>query len=343
MLKRLKRLLLAAREKTPRQVSPPVPGPQAKEIGKPIAEAAETSPKGGGAESRPGQRPATADVGRSGSGIRRIDPKTDLEALLLATDSDTGTTAGEGRQSGTPREVAEPPPPAHQSGTPPRSNRHGIRIIGTDESLDALLTGTDAANGSSTSEEKAKGTVRQMAGSSVGGKAHSRTDRHGIPLLDRGADLDRLFGSPEKKPDDESEAFTDLLESSLAGETPQSVLRKKQEGAPKPRPLSVRERLKRYPPPQRDLDLHGFRSHQADQRTESFVRTAFQDGYLTLRIIVGKGLHSEDGPVLPHVVENRLRKLKRDHVVLSYRWEGRTQKRSGSLIVYLDAFRLGGP
>jgi hypothetical protein len=59
----------------------------------------------------------------------------------------------------------------------------------------------------------------------------------------------------------------------------------------------------------------------------------------TLRIIVGKGLHSENGPVLPDVVEDTLSALQREGVVLAFRWEGRSKRRSGSVIVYLDGRR----
>ncbi|MFZ7125987.1 MAG: Smr/MutS family protein [Desulfobacterales bacterium] len=115
------------------------------------------------------------------------------------------------------------------------------------------------------------------------------------------------------------------------------MMKRKREGAEHARPLPLKRRLKRYPGPQHQIDLHGCRAHQAIQRTEAFVRTAFNDGVLTVRIIVGKGLHSESGPVLPEVVENCLLALKQEGILLSYRWEGRSRTRSGAIIAYLNS------
>ena len=68
------------------------------------------------------------------------------------------------------------------------------------------------------------------------------------------------------------------------------------------------------------------------------MTTAKKEGYFTLRIIVGKGLHSEDGPVLPHVIEDLLKELKKDNIVLSYQWEGGKKSKSGAAIVHLKQF-----
>ena len=50
---------------------------------------------------------------------------------------------------------------------------------------------------------------------------------------------------------------------------------------------------------------------------------------------MGKGLHSQGGAVLPDVIEDLAVALKRQKVVLTYRWEKRIKRKSGSLIVYL--------
>jgi len=58
----------------------------------------------------------------------------------------------------------------------------------------------------------------------------------------------------------------------------------------------------------------------------------------TLRVVVGRGLHSEFGAVLPHVVEDLLVRLKRDGVVLWFEWDRKIKSHSGSLVVYLNQF-----
>ena len=115
------------------------------------------------------------------------------------------------------------------------------------------------------------------------------------------------------------------------------MIKKKTDGFFPTRRLTLKERLKRYPKPQGQLDLHGATALQAEQRTDSYIRTAHTAGTLTLRIIVGKGLHSEAGAVLPDVVEDRLVRLKRDGLVLSYRWDKGVKRKSGAVIVYLEA------
>ena len=52
---------------------------------------------------------------------------------------------------------------------------------------------------------------------------------------------------------------------------------------------------------------------------------------------MGKGLHSEDRAVLPDVIEDLLTDMKREDIVLSYRWEKRVKRKSGAVIVYLAA------
>jgi DNA-nicking Smr family endonuclease len=56
---------------------------------------------------------------------------------------------------------------------------------------------------------------------------------------------------------------------------------------------------------------------------------------LAVRIITGKGLHSEGQPVLPDTVEGVLRTLKKENLVKSWRWEKGQKEKSGALIVQL--------
>ena len=102
--------------------------------------------------------------------------------------------------------------------------------------------------------------------------------------------------------------------------------------------MPLKRRLKRYPPPEADLDLHGFTAIGAQVKTRAFILNAHVQGFFTLRIIVGKGLHSEGGPVLPHVVEDLLKEMKKENIVLAYEWEGRKKSKSGAVLVYLKRF-----
>ncbi|WP_462268345.1 Smr/MutS family protein [Desulfobacter sp.] len=168
----------------------------------------------------------------------------------------------------------------------------------------------------------------------------SNLNKHGLPFLDdyetwMNKNTDSQTLSADKTTEQasaasESEmAFSTLLDASWKQNRP---LRH----APKPMPL--KRRLKRYPPPEADLDLHGFTAIGARIKTQTFISRAHVQGFFTLRIIVGKGLHSEDGPVLPHVVEDLIKEMKNDNLVLSYKWEGGKRSKFGALLVYLKRF-----
>ncbi len=103
--------------------------------------------------------------------------------------------------------------------------------------------------------------------------------------------------------------------------------------------MPLKKRIKRYPSPEAELDLHGFTALGAGIKTRSFVLNCKHQGYFTLRLIVGKGLHSDLGPVLPDVVEDLLQALKKDNIVLAYEWEQRSKFKSGAVIVYLKQFQ----
>ncbi len=156
---------------------------------------------------------------------------------------------------------------------------------------------------------------------------------------DDGADsaADREAPDEAAVPEEPLGDFGKLLESSLKGKSADAIMRaKKERGAPPPVPL--RKRLKRYPPPEATLDLHGFTADNAGARAETWIRTAAKKGLFTLRIVVGRGVHSEFGAVLPDVAEDLLVRLKKEAVVLTFEWEKKKKKSSGAVIVYLKQF-----
>lgn len=126
------------------------------------------------------------------------------------------------------------------------------------------------------------------------------------------------------------ENFEILLEASL-----------KQKISPakkKSNPMPIKKRLKRYPPPEAELDLHGFTALGAELKAKAFISTCKHQGYFSLRLIVGKGLHSDLGPVLPDVIEDLLKIMKKQNIVLAYEWDQQKKSKSGSLVVYLKQF-----
>ncbi len=172
-------------------------------------------------------------------------------------------------------------------------------------------------------------------------KDRSRINKHGLPFIE---DYETRFlaeqdaGLQDPKDDsvaadgtleEETEDFARLLDESL-----------KEKKIPRhiPKPMPLKRRIRRYPPPEADLDLHGFTAVGAELKAKSFITTAKLQGFFTLRIIVGRGVHSQEGPVLPHVVEDLLKAFKQENIVLSYKWEGQKRNKTGSVLVYLKQF-----
>ncbi len=128
----------------------------------------------------------------------------------------------------------------------------------------------------------------------------------------------------------ENEDFATMLEESF------KIRKSKPIGKPKPLPL--KKRLKRYPGVELELDLHGYNAIGAQLKLRSFLQTCKHQGFFTVRIIVGKGLHSEDGAVLPDIVEDELKEMKKQNFVIFYEWDRKKKKTSGAIIVYLKQF-----
>jgi DNA-nicking Smr family endonuclease len=153
--------------------------------------------------------------------------------------------------------------------------------------------------------------------------------RHGLPVVDGqfSASCSKTSGTP---PNTTEKEFAALLESYLS--------RPSRKKSSPPKPMPYHRRIKRYPPPEKDLDLHGFTALGAQLKARSFLTACRHQGYFTVRIIVGKGLHSDPGPVLPDTIEDLLTQLKQQDVVLGFAWEQKKKVRSGAVIVYLRQF-----
>ncbi len=158
----------------------------------------------------------------------------------------------------------------------------------------------------------------------------------GIRRLSPEDDLYSIFAAADENEAGESpERFAELLEESFSCNGNQDLLREKKENLDGPARASIRDELKSYPPPEDELDLHGFSAEQAASRAESFLLSARQRSLKTVRIIVGKGHHSGGRAVLREVIEGLAVTLKRRGRVLTFAWEKKEKLRSGSIIIYL--------
>lgn len=111
-------------------------------------------------------------------------------------------------------------------------------------------------------------------------------NKHGVQIL-----LDDLR-EHDFNEDTETENFADLLDAYTKNKKNRG--QKKQSS-----PMPLKNRLKKYPPVEKQLDLHGFTAIGAQTKVSSYLTTCKEQGYFTIRVIVGKGLHSDFGPVLP--------------------------------------------
>ncbi len=95
---------------------------------------------------------------------------------------------------------------------------------------------------------------------------------------------------------------------------------------------STGEKIKNYPKPQRELDLHGKTGIEAKRDIEWFLGNARNQKIQPVRIIYGKGLHSPNlKSVLPQIAEQKIVELKKEGLVFSFKKE----KTGGSILVYL--------
>lgn len=160
----------------------------------------------------------------------------------------------------------------------------------------------------------------------------AKTDKKGFRVLTDELDLYQLFGAKKKS---KQEDFGRMFEEFHQDKQLQLLLQEKKVVSNQSTPLTVSERIKTYPAPQAELDLHGNTAPEAEKRTETFIENARRKKIRTVRIIVGKGLHSEEKAVLPDVVEKKITRLKRKNWLLGFEWEKKDKRKSGALIVYL--------
>lgn len=184
-------------------------------------------------------------------------------------------------------------------------------------------------------EEYLKAFAEETRDKSDSGKNGLQTNRHGLPVMD---DFRISFGSDDEPASPDRAADEMAEEEDFASLLAESLRPPKKGRRFEPKPVPLKKRIQRYPPPETELDLHGFAALGAELKAKSFLVSCQQQGFFTVRIIVGKGLHSELGPVLPDTVEDLLRELKKENIVLGFKWDRKKKARSGAVIVYLRQF-----
>lgn len=223
-------------------------------------------------------------------------------------------------------EIPMPQTNAPKKASPVRIDKKGIPRLTSDHDLEKLMeTGIEGVERTEPPPPPKRQAIKQA-------KNKIFMDKNRIPILPKDSDLAKEFKSESEK------EFHELLSKNLAGKSQNALLRNKKQEAAVPKPIPVEQRIKRYPGPQEELDLHGFTAIEADRKTDIFIRSARKKGLFTVKIIVGKGLHSQGRAVLPDVVEDRISALKNEKEVLTFRWEKRLKTQSGALIVYLNQY-----
>lgn len=220
--------------------------------------------------------------------------------------------------------IKEALPPKKEKKSKPRLNKHGFPVLDSCSDIGSLMMGHHGRQ----EDTAVKNNKRVTTGKH---KKKIIKDKHGIPILDHG---DSVFASGDTLEQDDM--FPDLLLESLGNKSFDVLLQEKKDEIKKRKKISLKQKLKAYPLPQSQLDLHGYTALKAQLRTESYLKNAFLSQTHTVIIIVGKGLHSDEGAVLPDVVESRLIHLKKEKLVLAYEWDNKTKSRSGAVIVYLN-------
>lgn len=151
----------------------------------------------------------------------------------------------------------------------------------------------------------------------------------GLPLLSDEDDLIEAFtGESVSKT-----GFEELVEKSFSDNRFREFLKEKT--ASEQTRQRISDIIKKYPP-QEEIDLHGRTAWEAEEETRAFLRQSAGAGVKAVKIIAGKGLHSDGKPVIKDVVEKIVVELKRNKTVLTFIWEKGVKAHSGAVIVYLS-------
>lgn len=152
-----------------------------------------------------------------------------------------------------------------------------------------------------------------------------------IRQLTASDDLGVLFSHDRE--DGLPDSFAGALATGIPAAALNEILAEKDE-LPTPA-QSLQAAIRNSPPPQDSIDLHGCTGFEAEIKTENFLARARGNHLKTVLVITGKGLHSPEGPVLKDVIEERLKIMKNDGLILTWLWEKKNREKSGALVIYL--------
>lgn len=297
----LKKLLSALRLKP---TSPPSPGGEAA----PLPQEGEQEYEHSGMLSSPGGTK------------KKKNPDRKLQPLRDRTDADFSKT--QGAETGKPGVLQPPVSPKHKSVKTANDHVHPGKTI------QSLKTGRQAHSKKS---QKKTAAANKSSGDNI------RRDKKGLRILADHVDVAELFIGDNSGGGDKDD-FALLFEQGWRDTYQRRLHSEKLRSTHHSASPSLRERLKSWPAPQAELDLHGNRAPEAEERTVIFIERACVERILTVRLIVGKGLHSEGDAILPSVVEKKLAELKRTGKILTFKWEKKEKHKSGALIVYLPLY-----
>lgn len=101
---------------------------------------------------------------------------------------------------------------------------------------------------------------------------------------------------------------------------------------PQARPRRMKQLERGELKPAATLDLHGLSREEALARTRQFLGQATRQSWQAVVIVTGKGLHSQEGPVLRRAVEQLLATVP--HLILEWASAPRQLGGEGALIVF---------
>ena len=130
--------------------------------------------------------------------------------------------------------------------------------------------------------------------------------------------------------DNDSAAFLDAvgsMEKTFKDEWPED------EPAKQAVPRRMRQVERGQLKPEAELDLHGLIIAVASEKVGFFLQDSIYQGFKTVLIITGKGLHSSDGPVLRQAVEKLLGQER--ELVIEWGVAPRRYGGDGALVVFL--------
>jgi len=125
-------------------------------------------------------------------------------------------------------------------------------------------------------------------------------------------------GKNTKERRDEEQALDpEMFEKYCSSEAIAHALKEKEEGEMKTLPPKSKKTNQN---PQDKIDLHLMTRKKAESEIRQFMQKAIREKLKVVLIITGRGLHSQQGAVLPTITEKMIETWKEQRVIRSYKW-----------------------